>query len=175
MANTSSVEQLQASGLDHKTAKAISNAIARAIEDAARSSGDAFQFRSEGAGNLPASTGSIGWLGVCTLFASVSLMVVVVFWQSDTIRSDMRAEIGSVRGDMRAEFRNVREEISSVRTEMGSIQENIGGMQVKIEGLQEDIENVRTELAEVRSAISSLAEQMIRFEMLIQERKSSTP
>ena len=199
MANTSQMEQLQASGMDHKTAEAISNAIARAIKDA----------------KPAASTGSIGWLGVGTLLASVGMMMGVVIWQSDTIRSglraeigsvraeigslrdgfsaeigsvrdgfsaeigsvrdDFRAEIGGVRSDMRAEFGSVRAEMGSIRAEMGEMQEKIGSMQEKIGRMQEEISKVRTELDEIRSAISSLGEQMIRFEMLIQDRLPSAP
>ena len=198
MANTSQMEQLQASGMDRKTAEAISNVIARAIEDA----------------KPAASTGSIGWLGVGTLLASVGMMMGVVIWQSDAIRSDMRAEIGSlrddfraeiggVRSDMRAEFSSVRAEMGSIRAEMGemqekigsmqekigsmqekigsvqekigSVQEKIGSVQEKIGSMQEEISKMRTELDEVRSAISALGEQMIRFEMLIQDRLPSAP
>ena len=188
MANTSQMEQLQASGMDRKTAEAISNVIARAIEDA----------------KPAASTGSIGWLGVGTLLASVGMMMGVVIWQSDAIRSDMRAEIGSlrddfraeigslrddfraeiggVRSDMRTEFSSVRAEMGSIRAEMGEMQEKIGSMQEKIGSvqekigsMQEEISKMRTELDEARSAISALGEQMIRFEMLIQDRLPSAP
>ena len=187
------IENLQASGLDRKTAEAISDFVVREVEDAMRPSGNAARSRPQEAAQPAASTGSFGWLGVGTLLASVGLMMGVVFWQSDTIRSDMRAEIGSVRddfraeignvrSDMRAEFGSVRAEMGGIRAEMGGMQEKIGSMQEKIGSvqekigsMQEEISSVRTELDEVRSAISALGEQMIRFEMLIQDRLPSAP
>lgn len=186
MANSSMIEDLKASGLDHKTAEAISDVIVRDVEDAMRSSGSAAQSRSQEAAQPAASPGSISWLVVGTFFALVGLMMIFAIWQSDTVRRDMRAavgsvraevgsvrngfraETGSVRSDMRAEFGRVRAEMGSIRAEMGRMQEKIGNR-------QDEIESMRTELDEIRSAISSLGEQMIHLEMLIQDRLPSAP
>lgn len=187
------IEDLKASGLDHKAAEAISDLIVRDVEDAMRSSGSAARSRLQEAAQPAASPGSIGWLVVGTFFASVGLMMIFVISQSDSVRSDMRAEVGSVRAevrsvrngfnadtrsvrsDMRAEFGRVRAETGSIRAEMGGMQEKIGSRQDEISSVRAEIESMRTELDEIHSAISSLGEQMIRFEMLIQDRLPSAP
>ena len=145
------MDPLASSGVDPKTAealskfvdKAVDQAVDKAIEKALRPLWFAALSRPQNATQNPASRASVVLTGIIALAAVVGVQLGAVYWLNDSIRNDMQAGFAS----MHDEFGRVRDEIGSVRAEVGGL----------------------------RAEVGELRERVIRIEILIEDRLPSAP
>ena len=164
MANSSSsLDSLVSSGVDPKTAEALSKfvdqAVDRAVEKALRPLWFAALSRPQNATQNPASRASVVLTGIIALAAVVGVQLGAVYWLNDSIRNDMQAGFAS----MHDEFGRVHDEFGRVRDEIGSAGADVGGLRAEIGELRAEIGSVRAEVGELR-------ERVIRIELLIEDR-----
>jgi uncharacterized protein involved in exopolysaccharide biosynthesis len=97
-------------------------------------------------------------------------------------KSDLIAQIGSVRSETATEFRSVRAEIASFRTEVasefGSVRAEIGSVRAEIGSVRAEMASefvaVRAEIASVRSEVNVLRADFLAFKREIREDLSAT-
>lgn len=139
------MDSLVSSGVDPKTAealskfvdKAVDQAVDKAIEKALRSLTFIALFRPQVATQNPASQASVVLTGIIALAAMVGVQLGAFYWLNDSIRNDMQAGFAS----MHDEFGRVRDEIGSVGADVGGLRAEIGELRervIRIELLIED-------------------------------------
>ena len=109
------MDQLQASGLDSKTAAAIRNEIRSAIETAFQEQAAALPSQLQGTENWPTNSGNrVNWITVGITIAATALVLGFIYWQ-----------ITDFSERMQTEFALILEEIAKLRTEIGNIREEL--------------------------------------------------
>ena len=103
------------------------------------------------------------WAIIGSAVAIGALTLTVSGWHRSDMES-LRAQIGGVRDELRAEIGGVRAEIGGVRAEIGGVRAEmraeIGGVRAEIGGVRGEIAGVRGEIAGVRGEIRSLDERL---------------
>ena len=135
------MDSLVSSGVDPKTAEALSKfvdkAVDQAVDKALRPLWFAALSRPQNATQNPASQASVVLASIIALAAVVGVQLGAFFWLNDSIRNDMQAGFASVHD----EFGSVRDEIGSVRSEVGGLRAEVGELRervIRIEILIED-------------------------------------
>ena len=116
MAESPSIDRLQASGLDSKIAEAIRHEIRSAVETAFRKraieapSGQVAERRSA------ASGGRVDWTLISGFVALAVWILWLFYWQNTNLNERMQA----FEESMLTEFASVRAEIAGIREEFGT-------------------------------------------------------
>lgn len=123
MAESPSMDRLQASGLDSKIAEAIRDEIRSAVEAAFRKRATAAPSQPQEAERQPTASGSrVDWTLISAFVALAALILGLFYWQDANFNERMQ----TFDERMQTEFASIRAEIASIRAEIGSVRDEMG-------------------------------------------------